>query len=87
MSLGDVVEDRPLEQGLAELVTYLSLEDPGFEVVLDAERTDEVRWTTDDTQRVATVPRITFARRGTAPPAAPPGVSPAPTDSPAQETP
>lgn len=89
VSLSDVVEGRPLEQGLAELVTYLSLEDPGFEVVLDAERTDEVRWTADDAERVATVPRITFARTGAAPPhpaPAPPAAAP-PTDSPAQETP
>lgn len=93
VSLSDVVEGRPLEQGLAELVTYLSLEDPRFDVVLDAERTDEVRWTTDDTERVATVPRITFARTGAAPPAQPaPAAAPArpaapPTDSAPQEKP
>ncbi|PFG34480.1 DUF3375 domain-containing protein [Sanguibacter antarcticus] len=76
VSLVEVVADRPLEQGLAELVTYLSLEDPRFDVVLDAERTDEVRWTTDGTERVATVPRITFARAGSAPALAAPDTDP-----------
>nr|WP_241744232.1 DUF3375 domain-containing protein [Cellulosimicrobium arenosum] len=47
VSLGDVVRDAPLEHGLAELVTYLSLDDPRFVVVHDEEATDEVRWLGD----------------------------------------
>ncbi|MBD5785345.1 DUF3375 domain-containing protein [Cellulosimicrobium terreum] len=52
VSLGDVVRAAPLEHGLAELVTYLSLDDPRFVVVHDDDApgrathdaTDEVSW-------------------------------------------
>ncbi|MBI9113490.1 DUF3375 domain-containing protein [Sanguibacter suaedae] len=77
VSLRDVVAEHPLEQGLAELVTYLSLEAPDFEVVVDAEHHDEVTWASGDVQRVATVPRVTFARVGGRT-AAPPGEPTAP---------
>jgi hypothetical protein len=48
VSLAQLVEENPLEQGLAELVTYLSLDDPRFAVVHDPAHTDEVRWVVDD---------------------------------------
>ncbi len=48
VSLAELVEENPLEQGLAELVTYLSLDDPRFDVVHDPAHTDEVRWVVDD---------------------------------------
>lgn len=64
VSLPDVIAAQPLDQGLAELVTYLSLDDPRFTVVLDADHTDEVRWEVGDAERVATVPRVTFVRKG-----------------------
>ncbi|WP_265520352.1 DUF3375 domain-containing protein [Oerskovia flava] len=64
VSLREVVEQAPLEQGLAELVTYLSLDDPRFAVVHDGEHTDEVSWTAGDERRTAHVPRVTFARTG-----------------------
>ncbi len=48
VSLAQLVEENPLEQGLAELVTYLSLDDPRFDVVHDPAHTDEVRWVVDD---------------------------------------
>jgi hypothetical protein len=61
--LADVVDDHPLEQGLAELVAYLSLSDDGFDVIFDEQSRDQVRWDDDDgTTRVATVPRVTFVR-------------------------
>ncbi|MCO7275480.1 DUF3375 domain-containing protein [Cellulosimicrobium cellulans] len=76
VALADLLADAPLEHGLAELVTYLSLEDPRFVVVHDEERTDEVRWegeaptgpvaedsTPDPVVRVARLPRVTYARR------------------------
>ncbi|MBN0039452.1 DUF3375 domain-containing protein [Cellulosimicrobium cellulans] len=76
VALADLLEAAPLEHGLAELVTYLSLEDPRFVVVHDEERTDEVRWegeapagpvvedgTPDPVVRVARLPRVTYARR------------------------
>lgn len=78
VSLPDVIAAQPLDQGLAELVTYLSLDDPRFAVVLDSEHTDEVRWEVGDAERVATVPRVTFVRKG-----GPGAVSPAPPTPPA----
>jgi hypothetical protein len=61
--LAEIVEDRPLEQGLAELVTYLSLADPSFDVVFDEWRREQVAWTdTDGRRRTATLPRVTFSR-------------------------
>ncbi|MFF3066403.1 DUF3375 domain-containing protein [Oerskovia sp. NPDC057915] len=48
VSLAQLVEEHPLEQGLAELVTYLSLDDPRFAVVHDPAHTDEVRWVVAD---------------------------------------
>ncbi|GAA1411360.1 DUF3375 domain-containing protein [Oerskovia paurometabola] len=47
VSLAQLVEENPLEQGLAELVTYLSLDDPRFAVVHDPAHIDEVRWVVD----------------------------------------
>ncbi|QJW37807.1 DUF3375 domain-containing protein [Cellulosimicrobium protaetiae] len=77
VALADLLVDAPLEHGLAELVTYLSLEDPRFVVVHDEERTDEVRWegegpggpaagdgASDPVVRVARLPRVTYARTG-----------------------
>jgi hypothetical protein len=66
IGLGQLLEDQPLEQGLAELVTYLSLTDPAFDVVFDDQASEQVRYSRDGGVRVATVPRVTFARRGTA---------------------
>jgi len=90
VALADLLAEAPLEHGLAELVTYLSLDDPRFVVVHDDERTDEVRWegeapagpVADDgapepVVRVARLPRVTYARRTG--PGAPPG-PPAPPD-------
>ncbi|MGH3976097.1 MAG: DUF3375 domain-containing protein [Pseudonocardiaceae bacterium] len=63
LGLGELVAQRPLEQGLAELVTYLSLTDPAFAVVFDERQTEQVQWTDSDRRsRVATLPRVTFAR-------------------------
>lgn len=63
IGLGELVNRQPLEQGLAELVTYLSLTSPAFEVVFDEQDTDRVRWQdVDDRTRTATVPRVTFIR-------------------------
>ena len=84
VSLSEVVAAQPLDQGLAELVTYLSLDDPRFRVVVDAEHTDEVRWMLGDVERVATVPRVTFVRKAGASPV--PGTGPDPSASPGPRT-
>lgn len=63
VSLARVIRTQPLEQGLAELVTYLSLTDDLFQVIFDESVTDEISWVdVDGTNRVAAVPGVTFLR-------------------------
>ncbi len=63
VSLARVIRTQPLEQGLAELVTYLSLTDDLFQVVFDETVTDQISWLdADGATRVATVPGVTFRR-------------------------
>lgn len=65
VSLADLVADHPLERGLAELVTYLSLRDDTFQVVFDAHHHERVSWLEQDGRsRAVTLPRVTFARTG-----------------------
>lgn len=62
VSLTDVLADRPLEQGLAELVGYLSVRE-GVETTFDGERRDEVSWQgVDDVDRTAQLPHVVYAR-------------------------
>jgi hypothetical protein len=64
IGLGQLIRERPLEQGLAELVTYLSLTDEAFRVVFDEQCTEQVGWReANGRDRLATLPRVTFARR------------------------
>lgn len=65
VSLREVLSDRPLEQGLAELIGYLSLREPGLTVVFDEERREHVRWSTGSTDRVADLPQVSFTREQT----------------------
>lgn len=63
VALDRVVSDVPLQQGLAELVGYLSLREPGLETVFDDEvRTRIALSNEDDGRRVADIPRVVFAR-------------------------
>src|SRR5690606_7504761 len=73
VGLHDVIEASPLDHGLAELVTYFGLRAPGVDVVFDDDARAEVRWrsdpdivdhddeTADPEERVADIPRVTFA--------------------------
>jgi Protein of unknown function (DUF3375) len=64
--LRELVEGHPLQQGLAELVTYLSLKDEGFSIVYDEEHPEHITWEgADGTTRDATLPRVTYARGAT----------------------
>ena len=67
VGLGEVVAGEPLEQGLAELIGYLSLTEPGLAVLFDEERTEEIGWSSDDVDRVAELPRVAFGRDRRAP--------------------
>ncbi len=63
ISLFDLVETAPLEQGLAEVVAYLSLaaEDP--RAVIDERRTQTLLWEDPEgAQRQATLPLVIFTR-------------------------
>jgi hypothetical protein len=65
VDLAELVARYPLRQGAAELVTYLSLQDEGFAIVYDEQRRDQITWSAaDGRERTATLPRVTFARRG-----------------------
>ena len=67
VGLARIVEETPLTQGLAELVTYLSLKDDAFAVVFDSEHTERISWDDETgTRRIATLPRVTYARRTSA---------------------
>ncbi|WP_020388452.1 DUF3375 domain-containing protein [Kribbella catacumbae] len=63
VGLAELLQTRPIEQGLAELVTYLSLSDSGFTVVYDEEVREELGWHDPAGQeRTVSLPRVTFAR-------------------------
>jgi len=66
VALGDLIERRPLEQGLAELVGYLSLADPAYAVVFDEGRREQLDWQSGDIRRSADTPAVSFVRSGPA---------------------
>jgi hypothetical protein len=66
--LAELVREQPLRLGLAELVAYLSLTDESFCVVFDESRPEQLRWhDADGRERMATLPRVTYARTRSAP--------------------
>lgn len=63
IGLCELLEREPLEHGLAELITYLSLIDSSFQVVFDEHARERVHWNNrDGRERVATIPRVSFSR-------------------------
>lgn len=69
--LDDVIGQNSLDQGLAELVGYLSLDEPGLDVLFDDDARSRVAWIADtigtedgDLERVADIPLVTFKRGG-----------------------
>lgn len=67
VTLRELCELRPLQQGLAELVAYLQLADDTFKSLVDEETTDVICWrtTTTDGQlldKQAQLPRVIFLR-------------------------
>jgi hypothetical protein len=65
VGLCEVIAENPITQGLAEVITYMSLDDEAFSTVFDESVRDTVEWT-DETGlvRVATLPRVVYARNG-----------------------
>jgi hypothetical protein len=65
VGLAELVARHPLNHGVAELVTYLSLQDEKFTVVYDEQHRERITWSSaDGRERTATLPRVTYARRG-----------------------
>lgn len=64
VGLRTVLADNPLQQGLAELIGYLSLTEPGLAVVFDGEHREQLSWSAKDeeVERVADLPRVSFTR-------------------------
>ena len=64
VSLAAVVMDNPIEQGLAELATYLKLATQDVAAVIDDEREECIGWTSaDGHHRQATLPMVIFTLR------------------------
>jgi len=62
VGLRELVAQRPIQQGLAELVTYLSLKDETFRIVYDEGRREKIGWTEEGGSRVVSLPRVSYAR-------------------------
>jgi hypothetical protein len=63
VGLAQLVADHPIRQGMAELVTYLSLKDATFGLVFDDRHQEQVSWQeADGRERRVTMPRVTFVR-------------------------
>lgn len=62
VGLREVVARVPLQHGLAELVGYLSLVEPGLAVVFDELQRQRIGWKSDEVERVAELPKVNFSR-------------------------
>ena len=62
VGLSELVAEHPLDHGLAELVGYLSLTDPAYDVVFDSDRREQVGWSTADVERIADLPAVSYVR-------------------------
>ena len=63
ISLVDLVQEHPLEQGLEELVAYMSLAAADGTSIIDDARRQTLHWTDDEGRlRQGTVPMVVFCR-------------------------
>jgi len=68
VSLAALVEEAPIEQGLAELATYLKLATDDLGAAIDDERSEQIAWVDEaGRRRCATVPLVIFTSAGRAP--------------------
>ncbi len=64
VGLAELIAGHPIRQGVAELVTYLSLKDGTFGLVFDEDQDEHVCWLEPDgRERTVTMPRVTFVRK------------------------
>ena len=63
ITLTAVLESHPLEQGLAELIAYLSLAADDSKALIDDESAETIAWTDENgSERRATLPTVIFCR-------------------------
>lgn len=63
VGLKELLARHPIQHGLAELITYLSLTDETFRIVYDEELRERIGWTDQEGgRRVVTLPRVSYAR-------------------------
>jgi hypothetical protein len=63
VTLREVVLAHPVEHGLAEVVSYLSIAAADAKTVFDEDESEQVRWLDDrGRERCATLPRVIFCR-------------------------
>jgi Arc/MetJ family transcription regulator len=60
VSLSELCERMPVQNGLAEVVTYLQLGHERFDVVVDDTVRDTVEWRSDGRSRSMSLPRVVF---------------------------
>ncbi len=73
VSLGDIIDEHPAEQGLAELMAYFALTEDGIDLVIDDDARQQVGWVADDeTRREADVPTLLYVRHDQSPTKDPP---------------
>ncbi|MGL4369978.1 MAG: DUF3375 family protein, partial [Spirochaetota bacterium] len=58
ISLGEVIGLHPLQQGLAELVTYLAIVSENSHTVFYDSQREIVQWNDGDAMKQASIPRI-----------------------------
>ena len=65
VTLQQIINQYPLQQGLAELVSYLALAGDNPAVVFDENAQEQVEWKdAEGVFRTATLPRVIFNRKG-----------------------
>lgn len=63
VTLGEIVLAHPVEHGLAEVVSYLSIAAADAKAVFDENESDQVKWLDEQgLERCATLPRVIFCR-------------------------
>ncbi|MDD1649675.1 MAG: DUF3375 domain-containing protein [Methylococcaceae bacterium] len=63
VTLRELCETRPLQQGLAELLAYLQLASDAFKATVDEDVTDAIFWRTGEgAMKQARLPRVIFVR-------------------------
>jgi len=64
VSLGSLIEIYPLEEGLAELITYFTIAEENRYAFIDENELEIVLWTdNDEINRSATIPKIMFQKK------------------------